>query len=203
MRGAGDAGQGPWPPIGVGDGGLPPAPQMEPPTPRADGVARGRPRPGEAPPGRHLDSDGGVCFIGFTMRRVPRALLFIALAVAAPAGLHAASDVTLQVEVIDPAGYVKDGQHGPEFADRTYEAAEGGQTLALLDPATQTVYLLLAEEPGDDPNELVYDYANQLITVTGRVYERGGLKGLVVLSAQGPPAPAEADVAPDAVPPAE
>jgi hypothetical protein len=66
--------------------------------------------------------------------------------------------------------------------------------LALLDTANGTVYLLLAEEPGEDPNELVYDYANQVITVTGRVYEQGGLKGLVVLSAQGPTLPAEPDL---------
>ena len=121
--------------------------------------------------------------------------LMIILSSAAPATLRAASDVTLQVEVIDPAAYLQDGQHGAEFADRTYEAVEGGQTLALLDPATGTVYTLLAEEPGDDPNELVYDFANQLITVTGRVYEKGGMKGLVVLSAQGPPPPPETDAA--------
>ena len=129
-----------------------------------------------------------------------RAFLFIGLAAilssAAPAALHAASDVTLRVEVIDPAACLQNGQHGAEFADRTYEAVEGGQTLALLDPATGTIYTLLAEEPGEDPNELVYDYANQLITVTGRVYENGGVKGLVVLSVQGPtPASAEADAA--------
>ena len=129
-----------------------------------------------------------------------RALLLIGLAAillsAAPAALHAASDVTLRVEVIDPAAYLQNGQHGAEFADRTYEAVEGGQTLALLDPATGTVYTPLAAEPGEDPNELVYDYANQLITVTGRVYEKGGLKGLVVLSVEGPtPATAEADAA--------
>ena len=134
------------------------------------------------------------------MRPLPRALLCLGLAAAlsstAPADLRAAaSDVTLQVEVIDPAAYLQSGQHGTEFADRTYEAVEGGQTLALLDPATGAVYTLLAEEPGDDPNELVYDFANQLITVTGRVYEKGGLKGLVVLSAQGPSPAADTDTA--------
>ena len=117
------------------------------------------------------------------------------LSSAAPAALRAASDVTLQVEVIDPAAYLQNGQHGAEFTDRTYEAVESGQTLALLDPATGAVYTLLAEEPGDDPNELVYDFANQLITVTGRVYEKGGVKGLVVLSAQGPPPPQDTDAA--------
>lgn len=129
------------------------------------------------------------------MHRVFRPLRVIGLAAAvastAPAGLYGASDLTFQAEVIDPAAYLKDGQHGPEVADRTYESAEGGQTLALLDSKTGTVYLLLAEEPGEDPNELVYDYANQVVTVTGRVHERGGMKGLIVLSVQGPPPPTE------------
>jgi hypothetical protein len=111
-----------------------------------------------------------------------------------PAGA-AAPEVTLHVEVIDPAAYLIDGHHGAEFTDRTYEAAEGGQTLALLEPATGMVYTLLTEEPGEDPNELVYDYANQMITVTGRVYEKGGVKGLVVLTAQGSTPPSEADAA--------
>ena len=97
---------------------------------------------------------------------------------------------TIQGEVIDPAAYLKDGQHGPELATQTYEALDGGQTLAVLEDGTSVLYLLIAEAPGEDPNELVYDYVNQRMTLTGRIYERGGLQGIVLTSAQ-PITPAE------------
>ena len=109
------------------------------------------------------------------------------------AAASAEQPVTLQCEVVDPSAYLKEGRHGPELTDQTYEAVDGGQTLALLDPKTGTLYLLLIEEAGQDPNELVYDYVNQTVTVTGRLYDRGGMKGIVVLSVE-PPQPApEAD----------
>ncbi|OGX38087.1 MAG: hypothetical protein A3C53_06580 [Omnitrophica WOR_2 bacterium RIFCSPHIGHO2_02_FULL_68_15] len=101
---------------------------------------------------------------------------------------QAEQTITLLCEVVDPSLYLKEGQHGPELTDRTYESVDGGQTLALLDPKTGALYLLLTEESGEDPNELVYDYANQTVTITGRLYERGGLKGIVVLSVE-PPQP--------------
>ena len=124
-----------------------------------------------------------------------------ALLVAAAGGFaclsaaQAEQTVTLQCEVVNPSTYLKEGGHGADLTDQTYEAAEGGQTLALLDPKTGTLYLLLTEEPGEDPNELVSDYANQLVTVTGRLYERGGMKGLVILSVEPPQPAAEPDPA--------
>ena len=114
--------------------------------------------------------------------------LGVALGLAAPPPAFTQGEQTLKVEVVDPATYLKTAQHGPELTDQTYEAVDGGQTLALLDPQTNTLYLLLTEAAGEDPNELVYDYANQTVTVTGRVYERGGMKGIVVLSVE-PPQP--------------
>jgi len=103
---------------------------------------------------------------------------------------HAQSEQTMRGEIVDPASYLKDGRHGPSLVDQTYEALDGWQTLALLEEATGTLYLLLAEEPGEDPNELVYDYVNQPMTVQGMVYERGGLHGIVLRSIE-PIKPAE------------
>lgn len=86
---------------------------------------------------------------------------------------------TIQGEIVDPAAYLKDGKHGAELSDQTSEAVNGGQTLAILEDGSGSLYLLLTEEVGEDPNELVYDYANQQVKVTGTVYERGGLRGIV------------------------
>ena len=98
---------------------------------------------------------------------------------------------TIQGEVIDPALYLREGRHGPEVEYLIYDAVDGGQALALLEEETNTLYLFLASEPGADPNELVYEYAGRKIKVTGTVYERGGLKGVVVASVTPLEAPAQ------------
>ena len=86
--------------------------------------------------------------------------------------------VKIRGEVVDPALYLREGRHGGEVADQTYEAVDGGQALALLEENTGTLYLFLAAQPGEDPNELVYDSVNKTVTVTGTIYERGGVKGI-------------------------
>ena len=103
-------------------------------------------------------------------------------------------------EVVDPASYVKEGVHGSERSEQTYEAVDGGQTLAILEQGTNTLYLLLAEEPGEDPNELAYDFVNQQVKVTGHIYERGGLRGLVPTMIDPLVPPAESSSAPAAAP---
>ena len=97
---------------------------------------------------------------------------------------EAGQAVTIQGEVVDPAMYLRLGRHGAEVVDQTYEAVDGGQTLALLEDGTDTLYFLLAEEPGEDPNELVYDYVNRKIKLTGRLYERGGARGVAPASVE-------------------
>ena len=116
--------------------------------------------------------------------RLRVATIIVLLVEAVTLTATAATSQTIRGEVVDPAAFLRDGQHGSSVADQTYQAVDGGQTLALLDTQTQTLYLLLAERPGEDPNELLYDYANQQVKVTGTVYERGGVKGLVVSSVE-------------------
>ena len=98
---------------------------------------------------------------------------------------------TIQGEVVDPALYLREGRHGSAVEHLIYDAVDGGQALALLEEATNALYLFLASEPGADPNELVYEYAGRKIKVTGTVYERGGLKGVVVASVIPLEAPAQ------------
>lgn len=95
-----------------------------------------------------------------------------------------AEELDVEGEIVDPAGYLKTGAHGPDAVDQSYLALDGGQSLALLDSATQTLYLLLAEEAGEDPNELAYDYVNQTVRAKGTVYERNGVHGIVLTAAE-------------------
>jgi hypothetical protein len=89
--------------------------------------------------------------------------------------------VTLTGEIVDPGLYLREGARGTP--EQTYDAVDGGQSLALLEQNGR-LYLLLAERPGEDPNELFYDHVGQSVRITGRVYERGGVLGLVAESVE-------------------
>ena len=117
----------------------------------------------------------------------------------APAPDAAAADQqTVVGEIIDPAAYLKDGRHGADATEQTYTAVDGGQTLAILENGTNNLYLLLAEQTGEDPNELAYDYVNQQVTAKGRIYEKGGVRGFVAASVEPVAPPAAASTAPTA-----
>ncbi|MBI4598410.1 MAG: hypothetical protein HY737_08435 [Candidatus Omnitrophica bacterium] len=129
--------------------------------------------------------------------RVVASLLLVVLGAGLwRASLAAAATQTIQGEVVDPASYLRDGQRGVTIADQTAEAADNGQTLAILETGSNALYLSLAERPGEDPNELLYEYVNQLVQVTGTVYERDGVKGIVVTSIELAQQPAAADPSP-------
>jgi hypothetical protein len=133
------------------------------------------------------------------MMRRAAALCALLLAIAWPgASLGAQEETVLQGEIVNPAAYLKDGARGPAVVEQSYEAVEAGQTLALLDDATSTLYLLLADAAGQDPNELVYEYVNQRVKLTGVIYERDGVKGVVVTNVE-PLAPEPSET--QAVPP--
>ena len=93
--------------------------------------------------------------------------------------------IALTVIVVDPTQYLRTGLS--TAGEASYLTAHGGQTLVLLDQADDTLYFLLTSEPGKDPNERFYDYLGQTVRVTGRVYERSGLKGIDVLSVEALP----------------
>ena len=91
---------------------------------------------------------------------------------------------TIRGLIIDPATYLKGGQPGAQMVDEVYRAVDGGQSLALLDEENNILYFLLAEEPGEDPNELAYDHAGEHVKVTGKTYERGGMRGIVATAVE-------------------
>ena len=98
-----------------------------------------------------------------------------------------AKEVTLRGEVVDPVLFLKRGLHesdDPAQREEICQAADRGQALAILEEGSGELYLLLPEHPGKDPNELVYDFVGQPVSVTGYVYERNGVRGLVVISAE-------------------
>ena len=91
---------------------------------------------------------------------------------------------TIVGEVIDPACYLVNGAHGDGHKECATACAKAGQTLAILERKTNKVYLLVTDHPGDDPNKSLLDYVAQTVTIKGRVYSRGGVIGLMVVSVE-------------------
>jgi hypothetical protein len=91
---------------------------------------------------------------------------------------------TIQGEVIDPALYLREGKHGKEFENQIYDSVDSGQTLGILEDVSGNVYLFLASEPGIDPNDMAYDYAGRKVKVTGTVFEKSGVRGVVPTSVE-------------------
>ena len=60
-------------------------------------------------------------------------------------------------------------------------------SLALLEDRTRLLYLFIAEDPSIDPNELVAEHLGASVLLTGKVYQRGGLRGIAVTAVE--PAP--------------
>lgn len=120
-------------------------------------------------------------------RRLLLSVTLFALLGAASSAM--AETTTIQGELIDPALYLREGRRGMEAEDAIYDAVDAGQTLAILEDGTGTIYLLLAGESGEDPNDLAYEHIAHRVKASGTVYERGGLKGLVAMSVESLEAP--------------
>jgi len=83
-------------------------------------------------------------------------------------------------EVVDPACYLINGAKGEPHKECAIACAKSGQTLAILEKKTNKLYLLLTEEPGQDPNKGAIDYVAQVVLVKGKVRSRGGAHGIQV-----------------------
>ena len=88
-------------------------------------------------------------------------------------------NVTLVGQVIDPVCYIRHDTKGPEHKQCALYCAKQGITLGLLEDKTEKIYLAFPAEHGD-PNEKLLDFVEEHVKVTGTVYSRGGLTGIVV-----------------------
>jgi len=93
-----------------------------------------------------------------------------------------ASSKSIVGEVIDPACWVINGAKGEAHRDCALACAKAGQTLAILERKTNKVYILASSRPGEDPNKDVVDYCGKAVTVTGKVFTRGGLAAIRIAS---------------------
>ncbi|HEY6572993.1 MAG TPA: hypothetical protein VI198_06700 [Candidatus Eisenbacteria bacterium] len=100
---------------------------------------------------------------------------------AAPKGVTAGIR-TIVGEVVDPACWVVNGAKGETHKECAIACAKAGQVLAILEAKSNKLYLIATENPGEDPNKGVIDYAGMKVTVTGKFYTRGGVTAVKIAS---------------------
>jgi len=95
-----------------------------------------------------------------------------------PKGVH----TTITGEVMDPACYLEAGVKSisPGHFQCAVDCARSGQTLAIYDRVNDRIYFLAGELPGKNPNDPVINFIHQKVDVTGVVYHRSGVYGIVI-----------------------
>jgi hypothetical protein len=89
---------------------------------------------------------------------------------------------TITGEVMDPACFLEAGAKSisPGHFQCAIDCARSGQTLAIYDRANDRIYFLAGEMPGKNPNDPVINFIHQKVDVTGVVYHRSGVYGIVI-----------------------
>lgn len=101
----------------------------------------------------------------------------------------APAEVTIVGEVIDSRCYLilGAGGKGDEHRQCAIDCAKGGIPLAVLEDKTNNVYFVgNGNDPMKGANEMLIDYAAQKVSLTGKLYEKGGAKMVIVKSVQTP-----------------
>jgi hypothetical protein len=91
--------------------------------------------------------------------------------------------VTVTGEVIDMQCYASGEAHGESHKECATSCIKGGAPIGLLDKDGNVTLLLKDEKNAGDYTKLV-DWASQNVKVTGMMYDRGGIKSVVVATVE-------------------
>lgn len=89
---------------------------------------------------------------------------------------------TITGEVMDPACFLEAGPKsiGPGHFQCAVDCARSGQTLAIYDRDQDRIYFIAGELPGKNPNDPVINFIHKKVDVSGVVYYRSGVFGIVI-----------------------
>ncbi len=106
----------------------------------------------------------------------------MAMPEAAKTGPEKGVTMTITGEVMDPACFLEAGVKsiGPGHFQCAIDCARSGQTLAIYDRANDRIYFIAGELPGKNPNDPVINFIHQKVDVTGGVFHRSGVYGIVI-----------------------
>ena len=114
------------------------------------------------------------------LRNVVKFALPLVLAVAVFAAEDSAKSVTVKGYVLDSACAFTKGIKKPVSAECAVACAKAGSPLVILSPSG-TIYWPIADTtPSSSQNDKLLPFAGKEVTVSGKVFERGGSKAIVI-----------------------
>ena len=88
-------------------------------------------------------------------------------------------EMTVTGRVVDPACYIAAGLKGADHKGCAILCAKAGQAFGILDEENDVLYQVIEGSPGADPNKLLMDHVEEVITVKGMVFEKSNMKAIV------------------------
>jgi hypothetical protein len=91
--------------------------------------------------------------------------------------------MTIVGEVMDPACFLEAGAKSidPKHYQCALDCAKSGQTLAIYDRELDRIYFIAGELPGRNPNAPLLPYIHKKVDVSGTVFMKAGVYGIVIL----------------------
>jgi hypothetical protein len=86
---------------------------------------------------------------------------------------------TITGRVVDPACYVHMGLKGESHKQCAVTCAKAGQAFGILDEKAGVLYQVLEGAPGTDPNKLLWDHVEDVVTIKGTVFHKDGLHAII------------------------
>ena len=114
------------------------------------------------------------------MENVMKIAVPLMLAIAVFAAEQSAKSATVKGYVLDSACAFTKGLKKPVSAECAVACAKAGSPLVILAPSG-TIYWPIADTtPSNSQNDKLLPYAGKEVTVSGKVYDRGGSKAIVI-----------------------
>ena len=122
--------------------------------------------------------------------KFPRALRAIFIALATSACMNAADSQTVTVKgfVLDSACAFTKGISKPVSKQCAIDCAKGGSPLVILADNGDIYWPVTETMPATGQNAKLLPFAGESVTATGKVYQRGGSKAIVIEKIQKQPA---------------
>jgi len=115
-----------------------------------------------------------------SFRNLLKFTLPLALAVAVFATDEAAKTLTVKGYVLDSACAFTKGLKKPISAECAIACAKAGSPLVILTPAGAIYWPIADTTPSSSQNDKLLPFAGKNVTITGKIFARGGSKAIVI-----------------------
>lgn len=115
-----------------------------------------------------------------TTRTALKFLFLVLVAASLFAAEQAGKSATVKGYVLDSACAFTKGLSKPISADCATACAKAGSPLVILSPSGAIYWPIADTTPSSGQNDKLLPYAGQNVTVSGKVFDRGGSKAIVI-----------------------